>query len=285
MNYVLLTKVGQALLRPRHYGDAVETSRRIPIARSDGIDRPVLAFGTDYPDGTLLPWHHHARAQLLYAAVGTMRVDTESGTWIVPPQQAVWIPVEQSHQVLMQRASTRSLYIDPSVAPRPGQRCDVLQVTPLLRQLLIEAVQAPAGYKAGQRDGVLFDLLLHEISRAAVLPVHVPLPASPGLLDLCRRFLHAPDIRMTIDDWARCLSMSRRSLNRLFRRETGTTFLDWRQRASVLAALSRLADGTHVTVVALDQGYESPAAFTTMFKRILGKPPSAFMGQRPDRER
>jgi AraC-like DNA-binding protein len=152
----------------------------------------------------------------------------------------------------------------------------VLQVTPLLRQLLIEAVNAPADYKTGERDGALFDLLLHEIGRAGALPLHVPLPGSPALLNLCRRFLHAPDIRMTADDWARDLAMSRRSLNRLFRRETGTTLVAWRQRACVLAALSRLADGTPITVVALDQGYESPAAFTTMFRRILDKPPSAF---------
>jgi AraC-like DNA-binding protein/mannose-6-phosphate isomerase-like protein (cupin superfamily) len=264
----------------RQNGNATMNSRQIPVARSDGIDRPVLAFGTDYPDGTLLSWHCHARAQLLYAAVGTMRVDTENGTWIVPPQQAVWIPAGHPHQVLMQRASTRSVYVDPPVAPRSGQFCEVLQVTPLLRQLLIEAVEASADYKAGERDGALFELLLHEIGRAAALPLHVPLPASPALLELCRRFLHAPDIRITADDWARGLAMSRRSLNRLFLRETGTTLLHWRQRACVLAALSRLADGTPVTVVALDQGYESPAAFTTMFKRILDRPPSAFMRHR-----
>jgi quercetin dioxygenase-like cupin family protein len=95
----------------RQNGKTVRNSPQIPVARSDGIERPVLAFGTDYPDGTLLPWHRHARAQLLYAAVGTMRVDTENGTWIVPRQQAVWIPAGHSHQVLMRRASTRSIYV------------------------------------------------------------------------------------------------------------------------------------------------------------------------------
>ena len=134
-----------------------------------------------------------------------MRVDTENGAWVVPPQRAVWIPAEQSHQVLMHRASTRSLYIDPAVTPRPGLACEVLQVSPLLRHLLIEAVQAPADYRAGERNGALFDLLLHEVGRAAPLPLQVPLPASHGLSTLCRKFLHAPNIRMTVDDWARRL--------------------------------------------------------------------------------
>ncbi len=81
--------IRQIFSRIRQNGKATRNSLQIPVARRDGIDRPVLAFGADYPDGTLLSWHSHARAQLLYAAVGTMRVDTENGTWIVPPQQAV----------------------------------------------------------------------------------------------------------------------------------------------------------------------------------------------------
>lgn len=257
-------------------GAALLNIPTIPITGPGGLDRPVLARGNDYPDGTLLGWHRHTRAQLLYAMVGTMRVDTQDGAWIVPPQRAVWIPAGQPHQVLMQRASTRSVYIEPDAAPRPGEACEVLEVTPLLRHLLIEAVAAQAVDRVGERESALFALLLHEIGRAAPLPLRVPIPASPGLSALCRQFLHAPDIRMDAGTWAIRLGMSRRSLNRAFQREAGTTFLDWRQRACALAALSRLAAGVPVTVIALDQGYESPAAFTTMVKRVLGQPPSAF---------
>ena len=157
----------------RQNGKASRIIRYLPVTRADGIERPVLALGTDCPDGTLLDWHRHSRAQLLYVASGTMRVDTDNGAWIVPPQRAVWIPADQSHQVVMRQASTRSLYIDPAVAVRPGLTCEVLQVTPLLRQLLVEAAEAPADYRTGERDGALFDLLLHEIGRAAPLPLAV----------------------------------------------------------------------------------------------------------------
>ena len=40
--------------------------------------------------------------------------------------------------------------------------------------------------------------------------------------------------------------------------------------------LPRLAAGERVTTIALDLGYESPAAFTTMFKRLLGVAPSRY---------
>jgi AraC-like DNA-binding protein len=70
--------------------------------------------------------------------------------------------------------------------------------------------------------------------------------------------------------------MGRRAFTRAFRRETGMSFGEWRQQACLLVALPRLAAGQPVTAVALDLGYESPAAFSTMFKRLLGMAPSQY---------
>ena len=71
--------------------------------------------------------------------------------------------------------------------------------------------------------------------------------------------------------------MSRRTFTRIFRAETGMSFGEWRQQACLFAALPRLAAGESVTGLALDLGYESPAAFTSMFKRMLGAPPSRYL--------
>jgi len=45
----------------------------------------------------------------------------------------------------------------------------------------------------------------------------------------------------------------------------------------VVQALARLAAGEAVTRIALDFGYDSPAAFSTMFRRILGQAPSVWL--------
>lgn len=106
--------------------------RNVPLADVDTVDRPVLAIGTDYPQGHLLEFHRHRRAQLLYGATGIMRVDSSDATWTVPTQRAVLIPSNADHQVLMDGVSTRSLYIEPSAAPRFPARCQVVDVSPLL---------------------------------------------------------------------------------------------------------------------------------------------------------
>jgi len=54
------------------------------------------------------------------------------------------------------------------------------------------------------------------------------------------------------------------------------SFTAWRQQVRLVDALSRLATGQPVTTVALDLGYQSPSAFTSMFRRALGRAPTRY---------
>ena len=250
--------------------------RNVSIEVLDDTPRAVVATGTDYSYGYLLPRHIHRRAQLLYGATGVMQVSTREGNWVVPPQRAVWIPAGVAHEVLMLGVSTRSLYVEPAAVDL-GPRCQVLGVSPLMRNLLLEAVEMPLEYDERGRDGVLIELLLHELRSCARLPLHIPLPVEPRLLALCQGFLQHADAHQPLQQWADALHVSLRSFNRLFRLQTGLSFSQWRQRACVVLALARLAQGSPVTRIALDFGYDSPAAFSTMFRRVLGQAPSVWL--------
>lgn len=254
----------------------VVAMRNVSIDELDDTPRVVVAIGTDYAHGHLLARHTHRRAQLLYGATGVMQVRTHDGSWVVPPQRAVWIPAGVAHEVLMLGVSTRSLYIEPEAVDL-GRQCQVIDVSPLMRHLLMEAVEAPLNYDEAGRDAVLMDLLLHELARSTHLPLHIPLPVEPRLLGLCQAFVQQPNARQSPRQWADQLHISLRTFNRLFRQQTGLSFSQWRQQACVVLALARLATGTPVTRIALDCGYESPAAFSTMFRRILGQAPSVWL--------
>lgn len=253
--------------------------RNTHIDLHDALDRALVAIGNDYPAGHLLDAHAHRRAQLLYGATGVMLVLSEDGGWVVPPQRAVWIPAGVTHQVRMLGVSTRSAYIEPGAARADARACEVVEVSPLLRQLLLAAVDMPAQYDREGRDGALARLLLHEVDRAPALPLHIPLPRDARLGALCQAFMAAPDIRSRPQDWAGRLHMSPRSFSRHFREHTGMSYAQWRQRACVVLALARLAAGEAVTAIALDFGYQSPAAFSTMFRRVLGRSPTEFLRQ------
>lgn len=236
--------------------------------------RPIVALGNDYPDGHLIPPHTHARGQVLYGFSGVVMVTTPTGTLVMPPQRGLWIPAGEVHSVRMVGAvRMRSVYIDPAAIPDMPGACQVLAISPLLRHLLAAAVDIPLDYDPAGRDGALVALLLHELPRMASLPLALPFPAHAGLVARCQAFLAEPDSQETIDGWAAALHMSRRAFTRLFRQETGLSFVEWRQQACLLAALPRLVSGEPVTTVALDLGYRNPASFTTMFRRSFGFPP------------
>lgn len=251
--------------------------RNVHINDYEDIEREVVAVGNDYPGGYVLPPHQHRRAQLLYGATGLMQVTTQAGNWTVPPQHAVWIPPQTTHSVTFIGVSTRSLYIDPARAKslHGDERCKVVTVSPLLRQLLIEAV-ALAPLYFSTRDHQLVALLLSELAAMPVREFDIPLPPHPLLLRLCNSFISTPDIHDSAEGWASQLFMSLSTFRRFFRQQTGMSFSDWRQRACVVVALSQLVEGMSVNEVALTMGYDSSSAFSTMFRRITGQPPSAY---------
>jgi AraC-like DNA-binding protein len=239
--------------------------------------RPVVAIGNVFPDGHVISPHRHERSQLVYADLGIMTVGTEQGRWVVPPGRAVWIPRGVVHELrMMARVETITIWLDPAVACDLPSSCRVVEVSPFVHHLLHEAIEVMPEYNREGRDGNLMALLLHELKHLSELPLCLPFPQDERLATRCQAFLKEPRSSETIDRWCRDLGMSRRAFTRLFRKETGTSFSVWRQQACLIAALPRLAAGDPVTVIALDLGYESPAAFTTMFKRLQGVPPRQF---------
>lgn len=252
--------------------------RRMHIDALDGTPREVLAVGNDYPDGHVIPPHRHRRGQLISSATGTLIMATPHGAWVMPPQRGLWIPPATLHDVkVIGAASIQSLYLDPSVTHDLPPQCQVLGISPFMRSLLTEALDLPAEYELDGRAGALMSLLQHEMRRLPVLPLSLPMPRHARLAGRCRAFLRHPRAHDGIDDWCAALGMTRRSFTRLFKTETGLSFVAWRQQACLVAALPRLAAGAAVTEVALALGYDNPAAFTTMFKRVLGQPPRHYI--------
>ena len=247
------------------------------VADDVAIDRPVAAWAGDYAAGARLPPHRHSRAQLVFAASGVMNVSTARGTWVVPPSRAVWVPAEIEHGIMMSGAvEMRTIYVRKAAARGLPRAPCVLNVSPLLRELIMRAMMLPPLYEPRSADGRVMAMILDEIKSLPVMPLELRMPRDGRLLRLCSTVLDDPGATQGFEQLARQSGASVRTLARLFRRETGLTFTRWRQQARLMEALRRLATGDPITVVALDLGYATPSAFTYMFRRTLGLPPSRF---------
>jgi AraC-like DNA-binding protein len=172
-----------------------------------------------------------------------------------------------------------SLYLKDSAGAGMPSSCVVLNVTPLLKELIVRAAALPADYDENGDDGLLMRLLMAEIRRLPRCALDLPLPESADLMQLCERILADLSARQSCNLDAAGMQTSTRTLYRRFLSETGITFARWKQQARLLESIRRLAAGAPVTTVALDLGYESPSAFSTMFRRSLGIAPRAFTAQ------
>lgn len=254
----------------------------IEIDPSEHIPRDAVVTAVDYADGHHFALHTHQRGQFAYAACGVITVFTRQGNWVVPPQRAIWVPAQVPHEMVMSGPVTMlNTYISNAATGRLGLPglCQVFDVSAFLRQLLIQAAQVPALYAQEQRDGHLMALLLHEIASMAPLSLNAPLPDDPRLAQACQGLLQQPSLEVSIDDMARQVGRSRRTFTRLFRQQTGISFVEWRQQACLLAAVVRLGNGESITRVAVDLGYSSPSAFTSVFRKVLGAAPSRYFSK------
>lgn len=265
----------------RAAADSYEALHRLHLNRTVWLENakgPVVALPSDYPDGHQVPEHRHRRSQLLYALSGVVLIVTQFGRWIVPPEHAMWIPAGIDHAVeMLGSVRMRSVYVEPDAVEGLPDRLKAVAISDLMRNLVIEAVKFSPDEPVSSRDELLLGLLLHEIPQLEERPLGLTFPHDAKLGALCRQFLAHPTSHATIDDWALTAGMSRRSFTRSFQKQTGLSLSTWRQQALLFAALPRLADGEAVTSVALDLGYESAPAFTTMFKRMLGSSPRDYL--------
>ena len=240
----------------------------------DDAPRPVAAMAKSFAAGAAAPRHRHRRGQLLHAVTGVMRIETAGAAWLVPPARALWMPPQVVHQVAMRsRVEMRTLYIDAAACAGLPAHPVLVEVSGLLRELILAALEEPAAYDDGARGGQVARLILTELGRLRERPLDVPMPQDARALRVARALLEEPALPLDLDRWAERAGASRRTLARLFRRETGLGFAEWRARLRAIDGLARLSAGASVGAAAAAVGSDSPSAFWAMVRRLLGEPP------------
>ncbi|MDG1579392.1 helix-turn-helix transcriptional regulator [Pseudomonas sp. GOM6] len=241
------------------------------------LPRPLYGRVESLPNRALTFVHSHPWVQLSYAIAGVLEVQTVGARYVAPPQRAVWVPAGVEHRVFSSpRTEMRSLYIDCRVVPWGAEQCQVLAVSPLLRELINGFSRFPAEYDEQGAAGRLSAVLLDQLQAAEVMPLSLPLPRDARLRLICAGLGETTQQHLSLADWSQQLGVSERTLSRLFLRETGLTFRAWRQRQRLLDALTPLEQGERVTDVALACGYDSLSAFIAAFRMQFGATPGEF---------
>jgi AraC-like DNA-binding protein len=251
--------------------------RRISRNKNGDEDIPIRTFAFRHLQPHSVPPHAHDWHQLIYATEGVMSVHTAQGSWVIPSHRAVWVPAGIEHSIDMSGSVlVQTIYVRTGLSSKLARNCCAVNVAPLLRELIVQAVKLGTLRASVPMHARLIGVLLDQLEVLPTIPLQLPMPKDERAVDVAKWLREHPDDAGVLKQVARRANASVRTIERLFRTETGTTFGRWRQQLRLLEALRLLAGGKAVTAVALEVGYDSPSAFIAMFRRVLGTTPSRY---------
>jgi AraC-like DNA-binding protein/quercetin dioxygenase-like cupin family protein len=237
----------------------------------------ITTLTHDYAAGRVIPLHFHDRDQLVYASRGVMTVRTSDGTWVVPTYRAVWIPATVHHTITMSgTVAMRTLYFKPRLAKALPRDCCVVNVSPLLKELILHACAFVSLRKTIPWQSHLIEVIIDQLETIQMVPLQLPNPTDPRALRIARALLTDPSESRPLRQLCKVAGAGKRTVERLFQEDVGITFGKWRQQLRLMRAMQLLAEGKKVTHAALEAGYSTPSAFISMFRKTLGTTPAVY---------
>ena len=250
-----------------------------PLSAPPGVlpPRPITMRAQSIPARHEFPEHAHDWHQVVYAIDGVLMVTAESRSFVISPDQAVWLPSGVRHRVgSLLGAEFRSLWIAVDAGQDLPLTPTVLAVSPLLRELIVEAAAIEGSRDDNGYPDRVATLILDQLRRARSLTAGLPWPRGERLLRLCEALYVDPADTRSSNEWAKALGMSSRTLSRQFEAEMGSSLRSWRRRLRLLRAIELLSSGTAVTETAMQLGYGSASAFVFAFRTEMGTSPHVY---------
>jgi AraC-like DNA-binding protein len=230
--------------------------------------------GYGFNDGWIIEAHSHDWGQLIYCPEGVLRVTTPDAIWMAPPARAVWAAPHALHTIEVRgRAKMRSLYISPEWTAGLPARCVAIDVPPLLRELILHVVKRSRLNGLDRDDERLIGVLVGQIEAAKTLDLSLPNPRDRRARAVVEALRADPAGDADIEALAAAAGASPRTLQRLFKAQTGMRLSEWRQKLRLLEAVSQLSAGASVTDAGFAAGYASTSAFVNAFRKRIGCTP------------
>jgi AraC-like DNA-binding protein/mannose-6-phosphate isomerase-like protein (cupin superfamily) len=228
---------------------------------------------------TVTGWHTHELHQLEYAFEGVAQVETATVRYLLPPQQAVWIPAGVEHCTTLTRVRTASVFFDPAFGIQAGERVRILAVSPVMREMILYARRWPIGRSSRDRIGDRFFAALGDLVETSLdqeLPLCVPTSQHP-LVAAAMHYTNANLAHVRVTDVCEAIGTSERSLRRIFVNEAGMSWSQYLLESRLLRAMALLAEpGPNVLAIATAVGFESMSGFARAFRRYTGETPLGY---------
>jgi len=247
---------------------------------ASGIETsPLEAFAyPDTADGITYDWHFHTRHQLLYAFSGTLRVETGSGLFLLPPQRAVWIPAGVTHRTTLNKVHSGAIFFVPHLVPTKIKEVRIISAAPIVREMVQYAMRWTINHDPEDEVANAYFKTLGLLC-AEWLKEEMPfrLPAAKTQQIARAMDFTLENLSATVDEVAKAAALSPRQFRRRFVTETGIAWQEFRLHARMLRAMELLVEPlASVTGAAYAVGFNSLSAFAKAFTLFVGETPSVY---------
>ncbi|AOM40828.1 AraC family transcriptional regulator [Xenorhabdus hominickii] len=239
----------------------------------DSLNVPVVGIAAEmgqHDSGS----HQHDMGQLLFTQRGCIKITLENYISILPPTRVAWIPPKTWHRAEMRGSvGYRSIYLDVVETELISAQSEVMEASSLLQALLerIAVSSFDSDWYQG-RGANLLAVFFDEIREARREPTLLPLPSDRRLSCLSLEQLPA-----SLHMLATYIGASEKTITRIFQRETGMNYQQWRQQWRLVKAIELLAQHKTLSYVAQELGFANDSAFVTFFRKAMGRPPREYM--------
>jgi AraC-like DNA-binding protein len=224
------------------------------------------------------PWHSHDMHQLQYAFEGAIEVEDAAARHLLPRQLAAWIPAGVAHRTSLHRVRSGSILFSPGMVKPAGDRVRIIEVSPLMREMILGAMRWPLDAPQNERARAYFSALGLLCAEWIQRETQLSLPTSAERrLQAAMAYTRTHLAHASMGDVCKAAGLSERSLRRRFQAEIGMTWETYRRRARLLAAVPLLSETSRpIGAIAAEVGFESQSAFAKAFRAFTGKSPLAF---------
>ncbi|MGH1486623.1 MAG: AraC family transcriptional regulator [Cellvibrionaceae bacterium] len=261
--------------------DKNKLNNNSPILIPENQAVPLVGLSENYPNLRSEP-HSHDYGQLYYCVAGSIEVKISSGIWFVAPHRAVWIPQGVvHHSSSKQRVSLRILYVDQTHYSGLPIETTVIQVSPLLRELIEGVIQQGNEWPDNHQEARLSQVTIDKIVSAPRERLYLPLPEDSRALFACQLMQAQAELHIDIQVICQQAGLSQRTLVRILQSELKMSLQQWKQQLLLMKSIVMMSEKKSITHIAMDLGYANPSAFITMFKKAMGVAPNEYFNKHP----
>ncbi|WP_281234017.1 AraC family transcriptional regulator [Flavobacterium gelatinilyticum] len=222
--------------------------------------------------------HSHERHQLTYVEEGYQYFHIGKKIYLVPQYHVIWIPSKITHQItsdarevnlrliLFKSAPDEDFYNDVHVFAAPAVLKEMLQYASRWNKVVTENTSQMSFLKA------MLNNLPYFCDENSSL--QIPVPYDARLMPVCSFIRLHYQQNLNPEELAERALMSVRSLQRIFKNETGLTLQKYAQLIRILKSIELIDSGQYtLSQIAVMIGYKSLAAFTSSYFAITKTKP------------